>query len=131
MRSRKIYFGVIILTIVLGLLSRKIKYLLPDILNLYLGDAIWAVMIYTMLAFIFVHKSSKHVAIFSLVFCYAIEASQLYQAPWINSIRNTTIGALIIGSGFLWSDLIAYLIGILFAFMFEVFLRIPNTPRQQ
>jgi hypothetical protein len=63
----------------------------------------------------------KQIAFFSLLFCYAIEVSQLYQAPWINAIRNTTLGALVLGSGFLWSDLLAYALGVGMAFLIEKF----------
>lgn len=105
----------------LGILSRKFSNLLPDIINTYLGDAIWAAMIYVMMAFVFSQKLPKQIAIFSLLFCYAIELSQLYQAPWINAIRNTTLGALVLGSGFLWSDLLAYALGVGMALVFELF----------
>jgi len=103
----------------LGILSRMCSYLLPDLVNTYLGDAIWATMIYVMMAFVFVNKLPKQIAVFSLLFCYAIELSQLYQAPWINAIRNTTLGALVLGSGFLWSDLLAYVLGVGMAFLTE------------
>ena len=45
------------------------------------------------------------------MFFYGIELSQLYHALWIDAIRNTTLGGLIIGFGFLWSDLVCYTIG--------------------
>ncbi len=48
-----------------------------------------------------------------------VEISQLYQDPWINNIRNTLIGHLILGKGFLWSDLLAYTIGVITACAFE------------
>jgi hypothetical protein len=120
-RNRKIYLLLIPLVMGLGILSRKLSYLLPDIINTYLGDAIWAAMIYVMMAFVFSQKLPKQIAIFSLLFCYAIELSQLYQAPWINAIRNTTLGALVLGSGFLWSDLLAYALGVGMALVFELF----------
>ena len=50
--------------------------------------------------------------IISLVLAFAVEVSQLYHAPWIDGIRNTTLGGLVLGFGFLWSDLVCYLVGI-------------------
>lgn len=126
-RNRKIYLLLIPLVMALGILSRKFSYLLPDIINTYLGDAIWATMIYVMMAFVFVNKLPKQIAVFSLLFCYAIELSQLYQAPWINDIRNTTLGALVLGSGFLWSDLLAYALGILSVTLLEMITIISKT----
>jgi len=48
----------------------------------------------------------------ALLFCYFIEVSQLYHSIWIDIIRDTRIGGLILGRGFLWSDLISYSIGV-------------------
>ncbi|WP_347030238.1 DUF2809 domain-containing protein, partial [Bacteroides intestinalis] len=45
------------------------------------------------------------------LFSYCIEISQLYQADWANIVRSTTLGALIFGHGFLWSDMICYTVG--------------------
>ena len=41
-----------------------------------------------------------------------VELSQLYHAPWIDSIRETTLGGLILGFGFLWSDTACYTVGV-------------------
>lgn len=120
LRNRKVYLLLIPFVMFLGILSRKFSYLLPEIINTYLGDAIWAAMIYVMMAFVFANKLPKQIAIFSLSFCYAIELSQLYHAPWINAIRNTTFGALVLGSGFLWSDLLAYALGVFCCFVVEI-----------
>jgi len=47
----------------------------------------------------------------SLALAFAVEVSQLYHAPWIDSIRSTTLGGLVLGFGFLWTDLVCYLVG--------------------
>ena len=33
----------------------------------------------------------------ALLFSYAIEFSQLYQAEWINALRHTALGGLVLG----------------------------------
>jgi len=43
---------------------------------------------------------------------YLDEVSQLYHAPWIDSIRHTTPGHLLLGSTFSWLDMAAYTVGI-------------------
>ena len=48
-----------------------------------------------------------------LYLCFLLEFSQLYQVKWINNIRKTGPGKLVLGQGFLWSDLLAYSLGIL------------------
>lgn len=111
------------LTIALGLFSRKIAYpYLPEIINDYFGDALWAVMIFLIFRFTFFNKDTRYIAIISLAFCFLIETSQLYHAPWIAAIRATTLGGLVLGSGFLWSDLFAYYIGVHAAATFELYI---------
>jgi hypothetical protein len=85
---------------------------MPEILNMFLGDALWALMIYFLVRIILFDWSVRKVGFTGLSFCYLIELSQLYHAEWIDAIRKTTLGALVLGFGFLWSDIIAYSIGI-------------------
>ncbi|MBY0598997.1 ribosomal maturation YjgA family protein [Bacillus bingmayongensis] len=111
-RNRVLYVVLTILVIILGLGSRKFAYALPTLLNDYLGDALWALMIFIGFGFLFHKMETKKVALLSLLFCYGIEMSQLYHAEWIDNIRATTLGGLVLGYGFLWSDLLAYTIGV-------------------
>ncbi|EOO39342.1 ribosomal maturation YjgA family protein [Bacillus mycoides] len=111
-RNRLLYAVFTIVVIILGLSSRKFAFALPDLLNEYLGDALWALMIFTGFGFLFPKIEMKKLAFISLIFCYGIEISQLYHAEWIDSIRATTLGGLVLGYGFLWSDLVAYTIGV-------------------
>lgn len=56
---------------------------------LFIGDILWGLMVYFIVRFLLIKQSIKSVVIISLLFCYVIEFSQLYQAPWINNIRHT------------------------------------------
>lgn len=112
-RKWSIYVGIILTTIIMGLGSRYFAMYLPKWVNLYFGDFLWAFMIFFIFALIFRKKSTLEIMTLSLVYCYLIEISQIYHSPWIDTIRQTTIGHLILGRGFLWSDLISYTIGIL------------------
>jgi hypothetical protein len=111
-RNRLLYAVLVVIVMILGLLSRKCVNVIPDFIDNYLGDALWALMIYLGVAFIFKKKKIKIVAVLGLSFCYLIEISQLYHATWIDIIRKTTLGGLILGYVFLWSDLVAYSMGI-------------------
>ncbi|EPY7703318.1 MULTISPECIES: ribosomal maturation YjgA family protein [Bacillus cereus group] len=122
-RNRLLYAMFTILVIILGLSSRKFAFALPALLNDYLGDALWALMIFIGFGFLFPKIEMKKLAFISLIFCYGIEVSQLYHAEWIDSIRATTLGGLVLGYGFLWSDLVAYTIGVGVGFLFEFILR--------
>ena len=111
-RNRFLYLILIIITIILGLLSRKVSGL-TNVISTYSGDVLWAMMVFFIIAFIFNKKSTIFIISWAIIFSYSIEISQLYHAPWIDSIRNTTLGALVLGFGFLWSDLFCYTVGII------------------
>ena len=111
-RNRIVYLISVAIVMGLGLSSRKYAGYLPEWINTYLGDALWAVMIYLFAALLLKDRKSAQIALLSLLFCYLIEISQLYHAPWIDAIRNTRLGGLVLGFGFLWTDIIAYTMGI-------------------
>jgi hypothetical protein len=69
-------------------------------------------MIFIIFGFIFRTLEAKKVGVMGILFCYIIELSQLYHSNWIDAIRQTTLGGLVLGYGFLWSDLLAYTIGV-------------------
>jgi len=117
LKTRLTWFILVIITIILGLLSRHITGI-----PLFIGDILWATMIYFGFRLLFIYKSIKFIVIASLLFCYAIEFSQLYQAPWINNIRHTVIGGLVLGEVFLWGDMLSYTIGVAIGVMVERFL---------
>lgn len=111
-RNRLYYVVLTIITIIVGLAARRFSYYLPDIINLGLGDALWALMIYWIIGLLFSKFDISKVALISLSLCFLVEFSQLYQADWINAIRSNTFGRLVLGRVFLWSDFIAYSIGV-------------------
>ena len=88
---------------------------------MYLGDIMWALMIFLIVCFIFRNRSTLWVAAVAITFCFVTEISQLYQATWINGIRMTTLGSLVLGFGFLWSDLLLYTAGITLGVFLEKF----------
>jgi glycopeptide antibiotics resistance protein len=112
---RRTYFIAVIITILLGLASRKYSHLLFSYLAENAGDVLWAMMVYFGFRFLFLKKYIVTAIFLSFLFSFGIEFSQLYQEDWINQIRGTMLGALILGKGFLSVDLIRYTIGIVFA----------------
>ncbi|WP_406700652.1 DUF2809 domain-containing protein [Singulisphaera sp. Ch08] len=111
-RSRSLIGLAILLVIILGLSSRRLPGYLPRVVSLYAGDVLWALAVY--LGFIFVRSTASKPMAATLALCFAllVEISQLYHAPWIDSIRANPFGGLILGFGFLWSDLVCYCVGI-------------------
>jgi len=115
--KRLIYLSLIGLTITIGLFSRS-SYI-PNFLYPYLGDVFYALMMYWIIAWVYNSKSHYFVLIMSIAICFLIELSQLLDYHWINAIRQTTLGSLVLGSGFLWSDLICYCIGGMFGYYLD------------
>lgn len=111
-RARGIYIVAVFAAMALGLGSRVFADVLPVFVAEHFGDALWACMIYFGFRTCFAHKKISFALWCSLAFCFAIEGSQLYQAGWINYLRNTTLGALVLGKGFLAADLVRYTVGI-------------------
>ena len=121
--NRLFYLMVLPAIICLGLLSRRLNAYIPDVIDMFLGDSLWALMIYLLIRIVFINWSKKKAASFGLIFCYMIELTQLYHRNWIDAIRSTTLGGLVLGYGFLWSDLVAYLLGILLGYIIDVKMR--------
>ena len=119
---RPIYFIAILAVITLGLLSRRYPQFLPAALGKYPGDALWALMVFLGLGFWFRRSPTVVVALAAFAFSVVIEVSQLYHAPWIDSVRATLPGRLVLGSGFAWGDMVAYAVGIVVGALVEFFL---------
>ena len=112
--NRLRYFSAHFTTLILGVLSRKISEI-----PLFIGDVLYAVLIYFGLRFLFIHLKTHKTFLLSLLFCFGIEILQLVQIDWLIAIRKTTLGHYILGQGFLWSDLLCYIIGTLLAFLID------------
>ena len=111
-----------------GLASRHYPGVLPTWVESYLGDSLWALMVFLMAGFLLNGKSTRWIALAALVFSYCIEISQLYHAPWIDAVRDNKLGGLVLGFGFLWSDLVCYAVGIGFGVVMEkIFLNKKNA----
>jgi hypothetical protein len=106
-------------TIVAGLASRSESLGLVGVTGDYPGDALWALLVYLLLALAWPRWPCRKIAITAACFALTIELSQLYHAPWINEIRHTLLGGLVLGQGFLWSDLACYAVGITLGVLFD------------
>ncbi|ADB37773.1 DUF2809 domain-containing protein [Spirosoma linguale] len=120
-RNRLVYALLVVCTLLTGLASRHFFSDVPFIKS-YVGDALWALMVYFGLAFLFTTWSVNRLALATLVFSFGIEISQLYHAPWIDSIRATHLGGLVLGFAFVWSDLLCYSVGVLLGVAIEVYI---------
>lgn len=115
MKSNRLnYIILILLVLILGILSRKISSI-----PLFIGDVLYAVLIYFGFRFLIMDSKKSTSLLLSLIFCFGIEILQLVQIDWLIGIRKTTLGHYILGQGFLWLDLLCYIIGTLLAFLID------------
>ncbi len=101
------YLVIVMIIILVGLLSRQLSFV-----PLYIGDVLWAMMIYYGMKMLFVYNDYKVIGLYSILICYLVEFGQLINTPALKYVRATLLGRLVLGQGFLWSDLLAYSIGI-------------------
>lgn len=114
LKSRIYYFTLFLFIIFLGICSRKTTFV-----PLWIGDFLYAVMIYFLVRIFLPFKNAFSIALLSLLICYSIEFLQLYQGEWMIELRKTLLGRYVLGQGFLWEDILAYTFGIITVFVFE------------
>ncbi len=106
-KLRICYLAGIAVLIALGLLSRRVKFVPAAC-----GDALWAMMVYCCFRIVLIRKPMVISAAAALIASFAVEFSQMLKPDWLVKIRSTFLGHMLLGQGFLWSDLLAYTIGI-------------------
>ncbi len=106
-RKRVCYGCTVVVLIALGLLSRRVSFL-PDAC----GDALWAMMVYCCVRILLVRSKLIVVALIALLLSFSVEFSQMLTFDWLVRFRSTFLGHMLLGQGFLWSDLLAYTIGV-------------------
>lgn len=111
-RRSAIYLACAVAVVPLGLASRRFGEHLPPLLAEYAGDTLWALLVFLGISAAAPGARLLHRSGAALFCSFAVEFSQLYHAPWIDALRDTTLGGLVLGFGFLWSDLVCYTVGI-------------------
>ena len=87
-------------TIAIGLVVHLRGAALGPVVRDVLGDALWAMMI-AWWAGVLAPRSRlavRYAAAYAV--CVSVEVSQLYHTPALDAVRATTLGHLILGSGF-------------------------------
>ena len=89
----------------------------------FVADALYAVVVFLVLSFVFAHRPGWQAAVGAIVFCAGIEALQLTGLPAVLG-EVFPPALLVLGSTFSALDLVAYVIGVLVA------LGVATWPRQ-
>jgi len=115
MRSRTTAIFFLIAVIALGLASRKYGAALPSFIAANAGDALWTIAVYLTLALVWPNWPPIRLAVYAFGVSAAVELSQLIDVGWLNTLRATLPGRLLLGAGFLWIDLVRYFAGAVLA----------------
>ncbi|MEH2491869.1 ribosomal maturation YjgA family protein [Bradyrhizobium sp. AZCC 2230] len=85
---------------------------LPAFVVKYGGSLLWATMVFLLVGVLLPPLTRSQLAAIAMVIAIVVEFSRLVHAPWLDTYRLTTAGALLLGRIFSLWNLVAYLIGI-------------------
>lgn len=111
----------------LALATRKYTNFFHPFIIEFGGDVLWAAGFMFILRAIFLKYNLVKLSIVCYVLGAVNELLQLYQAHWIQSIRATYIGRLMLGVGFVATDFVCYLLGTLIAFVIIWFIEVKTN----
>lgn len=111
--KRIVYLALALIVVTFGLASRRFRSELPTFVGDYSGDVLWALMMYLLVSAVLPRMRIINRGFIALGLAYLVEISQLYHAPWIDAVRQTRLGGLVLGFTFVWSDLACYTVGVL------------------
>lgn len=117
--ARAMYLSAAVATIAAGLLVHLRGNVLGPVLQDVLGDALWAAMMVWGIGAIMPRVGALVRGAAAYAVCVGVEVSQLYHAPTLDALRATTVGHLVLGSGFDARDMAAYAAGVLGALLVE------------
>lgn len=118
----------LLLTVGAGLLLHLLGAALGATAQDIAGDALWAAMMVWWVALLLPLRDWRVRGAIAYGICVAVETSQLVHTPWLDALRATTLGHLVLGSDFDSRDLAAYAIGVLLALLLERLVLV-NEPR--
>ncbi len=108
--SRLVFLVNILAIVPLGYIIR-FSPSLPEYIRDPGGSIAYQIFWICLVLFIYPPANRRLTAIWVCVGSWAIEFLQLYQPPWLQAVRATLPGRLVLGSTFLWSDLPVYCLG--------------------
>jgi hypothetical protein len=86
----------------------------------YAGDIFYPMFWYFLLRLTWKNSSAQLCALIIFIFCTMIEFSQLLVTPLLQTLRQNFFGAVLLGSGFEWLDIVYYAVGVGLAVGIEV-----------
>lgn len=116
LKPRTVYF---IATVLLFLIELFIAlYIHDDFIRPYFGDFLVVILLYCFMRAVF-NFSVLRTAMLVLIFSYLIETLQYFKFVEILNLQEYKIARVVIGTSFVWVDLLAYTLGIIFVLLLE------------
>jgi hypothetical protein len=84
---------------------------MPEFVLLYVGDVLWGAFFFVLYAIALPNAEPRRLWAWAAGTTELIEFSQLYRASWLERIRATRVGGLLLGHAFLWSDVLCVAVG--------------------
>lgn len=119
LRFRRLAIAAMVIACGLTLRLTGYELGLPYLLVKYGGSTLWGMMVFWLVAALFVRHDIGRVAIASGIIAVIVELSRLYHTPWLDEFRLTLAGALLLGRIFSLWNILAYLVGIAIAWRIE------------
>lgn len=88
---------------------------LPAFFVKYGGSVLWGTMLFFVVAIVASKLSRRSICLISACIAIGVELFRLVHAPWLDTFRLTTAGALLLGRIFSPSNLLAYAAGLILA----------------
>ncbi len=124
MSRRRTAAAFMLAAIAAGLVVRLVALGLPSALVKYGGSALYAVMLFWLLAALAPRTRSIWLALAAACLVTAIECFKRVHSPGLDAFRLTLAGKLLLGRIFAWRDLLAYYLAIALVAL----LHRPDTP---
>jgi hypothetical protein len=124
--ARVRYLFLAIGTIAVGMMVHVGGGFLPPVFRDVVGDALWATMMVWWMGVAAPRLPLRTRGLAALAVCVAVEFSQRYHTPFLDALRSTLPGHLVLGSDYDPRDFLAYAAGVVIA---VVLVRISTTRR--
>src|ERR1700742_3360797 len=101
-RHRVAYAVAVLVVIAVGLTTRLPLVHWPPMVGKYAGAVLWGAMVYFIVR---LGRPAAQLAVstaIALVLSAFVEFSQLWHPDWLDDVRRTTIGVLLLGRYFAW-----------------------------
>ena len=112
-RRRLACLAIILLLIPIGLVCRFVPIGLPQFIVKYGGSALWAAVVYWLIAFILARTPPLTLGFIALAVTAAVEFIKKIQSPGLDAFRDTFAGKVMLGRYFSYTDIAVYWLAVI------------------